>query len=219
MADLSEIQSAGTTKIIGSDITGLETYPVDATVNGLKVDGSSITQPISAASLPLPDGAATAANQATEISSLQVLDNAVGPVAPGTAGTGSFLIGGVYNTTPPALTNTQQVALQVDSQGRLITAPQTQAASSGLIVGTQDGTVNGTQYVFVNNRKEQILRAVDREMDIEYADFGTKNQRVTKITYTASSIGTGAGFIAEKRLTYTLVGTKYRRDSINWVLT
>jgi hypothetical protein len=33
------------------------------TSNGLKVDGSAVTQPVSAASLPLPTGAATAANQ------------------------------------------------------------------------------------------------------------------------------------------------------------
>src|SRR6185437_5262448 len=35
-----------------------------------KVDGSAVTQPVSASSLPLPTGAATAANQATEITSL-----------------------------------------------------------------------------------------------------------------------------------------------------
>jgi hypothetical protein len=39
----------------------------------LKVDGSAVTQPISAASLPLPSGAATAANQATANTSLASL--------------------------------------------------------------------------------------------------------------------------------------------------
>jgi hypothetical protein len=38
------------------------------------VDGSAVTQPISAVSLPLPTGAATAANQATEIASLAAID-------------------------------------------------------------------------------------------------------------------------------------------------
>lgn len=42
--------------------------------NALKVDGSAVTQPISAASLPLPTGAATSANQATEIASLASID-------------------------------------------------------------------------------------------------------------------------------------------------
>lgn len=43
------------------------------TANGLKVDGSAVTQPISAASLPLPTGASTSANQATIISSLSTI--------------------------------------------------------------------------------------------------------------------------------------------------
>lgn len=34
MADLSDIQAAGSTKIIGSDATGLENTPVSATANG-----------------------------------------------------------------------------------------------------------------------------------------------------------------------------------------
>lgn len=42
--------------------------------NALKVDGSAVTQPVSAASLPLPTGAATAANQSTEIASLSSID-------------------------------------------------------------------------------------------------------------------------------------------------
>jgi hypothetical protein len=41
-----------------------------ANTTAWKVDGSAVTQPVSASSLPLPTGAATAANQATEIASL-----------------------------------------------------------------------------------------------------------------------------------------------------
>lgn len=47
MADLTEIQAALPMKIIGTDATGLETNPVNATANGLKVDGSSVVQPVS----------------------------------------------------------------------------------------------------------------------------------------------------------------------------
>lgn len=39
----------------------------------LKVDGSGVTQPISASTLPLPTGASTSANQSTEISSLSTI--------------------------------------------------------------------------------------------------------------------------------------------------
>jgi hypothetical protein len=121
---------------------------VTTTANGIKVDGSAVTQPVSATSLPLPTGAATAANQATEISSLSSIDtkltttnsslssiitnttglaldntvkNTQGSVGAGTAASKSDLAGGVYNTLAPSLTNGQQAALQLDSSGRLIT--------------------------------------------------------------------------------------------------
>jgi len=45
--------------------------------NALQVDASATTQPISAAALPLPTGAATSGNQATEIASLANLDVAL----------------------------------------------------------------------------------------------------------------------------------------------
>lgn len=43
--------------------------------NAAKVDGSAVTQPISAASLPLPTGAATLAEQQTQTASLSVIDD------------------------------------------------------------------------------------------------------------------------------------------------
>jgi hypothetical protein len=45
-----------------------------AGMTAMKVDGSDVTQPVSAASLPLPSGAATAANQATANTSLASID-------------------------------------------------------------------------------------------------------------------------------------------------
>jgi len=47
-------------------------------------------------------------------------DQSDGPVSPGTAASFSQLIGGVYNTALPTLTNGQQSAIQVDSSGRLL---------------------------------------------------------------------------------------------------
>ena len=43
----------------------------------LEVDGSGVTQPVSAASLPLPSGAATSANQTTELAHLAAIEAAV----------------------------------------------------------------------------------------------------------------------------------------------
>lgn len=63
------------------------------------------------------------------------------------------------------------------------------------------------------NTKEKILKATDRVQSITYADFGNKNQRVTQIDYSASSVGIQ---VARKTFTYSLQGTRYRRDSISW---
>jgi len=115
-----------------------------------------------------------------------------------------------------------------------------------LNVGTENGEFSGTKHPFmvdadkklrtkdvdsisnllsikssletVNNIKTQILTAVDRSQAITYADFGTKNQRITRIDYTAPSVGSGSGFTARKTITYSLAGNTYRRDSITWSL-
>jgi hypothetical protein len=86
---------------------------------------------------------------------------------------------------------------------------------SVLNVGTIDGTPTGTQFGYVNNLRQQILTTHDRIQTITYADFGTKNQRVTQIDYTSNTF---SGITARKVIAYTLIGNKYRRDSINWVI-
>lgn len=70
--------------------------------------------------ISLPTGAATSANQSTEITSLQLIDNPVGTVAAGTAGTNSYLMGVIFNTTLPVATTGQQMAAQADLAGRLL---------------------------------------------------------------------------------------------------
>ena len=77
-------------------------------------------QPISAASLPLPTGAATAANQTAVL----------GPVAAGAAAGNSALIGCVYTSTLPTLTNGQQAAAQCDSNARLYAIGHAQISTS-----------------------------------------------------------------------------------------
>jgi len=84
--------------------------------------------------------------------------------------------------------------------------------------GTENGQPSGSEFTFVNNRRLQILAAKDRVQSISYADFGTKDQRVTQIDYVAPSIGSGVGYTARKVLNYSLVGNRYRRDSIAWNL-
>lgn len=121
----------------GTASTDVLTVQGIASMTALKVDGSAVTQPISAASLPLPTSAATDAS----------LTETHGTKAAGTAAAKSELIGGLYNTTLPTLTNGQQAAIQVDSSGRILTSVAAIAAGSTIIgkVGidqTTDGTTN-----------------------------------------------------------------------------
>lgn len=97
-----------------------------------------------------------------------------------------------------------------------VTVASNQPSLVSKISGTEDGTASGTERVFVNNLKNQILAAKDRAQSLTYADFGTKDQRITRIDYAAPSIGSGAGFTARKTISYTLIGNSYRRDTITW---
>jgi len=115
----------------------------------------------------------------------------------------------VINASPIDVNVTASVPLNVEVTN--LTEPL-------LTSGTENGQPSGTEFTFVNNRRQQILSAHDRNAQFTYADFGTKNQRITQIDYTSTTIGSGAGFTARMTLTYTLVGTRYRRDSIYWTL-
>lgn len=83
------------------------------------------------------------------------------------------------------------------------------------LVGSLDGSKTGAKFGYVNNVVQQILASHDRDQQIAYADFGTKNQRITNIDYTSPTF---SGVTARKNITYTLIGNKYRRDSITWVI-
>lgn len=92
MADLNEKDSALTVKITGADSSGTETNFIDATVNGVKVDGSAVTQPISAFSLPLPTGASTSVLQTTGNTSLSSIDTKLNSLASAPSSNASGLV-------------------------------------------------------------------------------------------------------------------------------
>lgn len=108
------------TSVTVTQVTGTNLHTV--------VDSGSIT----VTSSTLPTGAATSANQTTEIASLATIATNTsatqGTAAAGTAATKSDLVGGVFNTSLPTLTTGQQAALQMDSSARQIIAPLTNAS-------------------------------------------------------------------------------------------
>ena len=83
------------------------------------------------------------------------------------------------------------------------------------LVGSINGTKTGTKYGIVNNLRLQILDSHDRLAAFSYADFGTKNQRITQINYTS---GTFPGTTVQRQFSYSLVGTNYRRDNETWAI-
>ena len=111
--------------------------------------------------------------------------------------------------------NSGTIKVDDDQTQTAINNVLTQLQSGGIIIGTEDGTPTGTQFVFVNNAYQQILTSHDREMEITYADFGTKDQRITQVDYTSATF---PGITARKQFIYTLVSGKYRRDNINRLL-
>lgn len=167
------------------------------------------TQPISVASLPLPTGAATSANQTTEITSLQLIDNPVGSVGAGTAGTSSYLIGGVFNTTLPILTTGQQAAIQVDSSGRIIISPT--AISQGTSTSGQTGNlimgaVTTNPPLYTTAQTDSLSLTVDG--DLRTADIvNTSGQyRAQSVTTTAAE-ALGAATILANRKSVTITPT------------
>lgn len=162
---------------------------------------------------PLP------ANAATETSLLALLAELEQKTEPAQAQNIRALSSATDSVDVPALVTTNSLLTDIEAA---LSAPLnvnldafTASPDSVQLVGSIDGTPSGVKYGFVNNIRQQILAAQDRESDIEYADFGTKDQRVTKISYTSATF---PGITLEKQLTYTLVGNRYRRDSINWVV-
>lgn len=113
-----------------------------ANTTAWKVDGSAVTQPVSAASLPLPTGAATSAAQTTMGTNQTVVQ---APVAPATAtATKANLVGGQYNSTRPTFTDGQQGSMQLGSTGSLgVTLfPVNSGSGYGLTNNGADGTSN-----------------------------------------------------------------------------
>jgi len=106
MADISDVNSAQSIKIIGADATGVEQTPVQSTSSG-------------GLHFNLRDNAGT--EIATAANPLKVDGN----VASGATDTGNPVkIGGVFNTTLPTVTDGQRVDQQLSANGELLTKEQ-----------------------------------------------------------------------------------------------
>jgi hypothetical protein len=84
-----------------------------------------------------------------------------------------------------------------------------------ITAGTSNGNPAGPVFVNVNNIKNQILAAHDRDQIFTYADFGTKDQRIIQIDYVSATF---PSVTARKTLTYVVDSNRYRRTNITWTL-
>ena len=64
------------------------------------------------------------------------------------------------------------------------------------------------------SNKSIILAAADYERAFTWANFGTKNERVTQIAHTAPTTLPGVTML--ETFSYTLTSGAYRLDSITW---
>jgi hypothetical protein len=96
-------------------------------MTALKVDGSAVTQPVSAASLPLPSGAATSANQTTANTSLSSIDSKV--PANLTVSSTRLLVDGSGVTQPVSAASALPTKAPVNTNGSMSTS--TVVGSSG----------------------------------------------------------------------------------------
>lgn len=208
---------------LGRKINQDNPLPTTATLSGdvtINANGFDSTLPDSMLATGSEDGTKTGVKHAIRVDS--ELDLRVGisdGINKATVDvTGQLLVKDIDSQT--ALTSINSILssgiIKVDDDASqvVLSSILDKLSTGGIIIGTEDGTSTGVQKVFVNNRYLQILAAKDRDQDIAYADFGTKNQRITQIDYVAPSIGTGVGYIARKTFTYVLDGSRYKRTKI-----
>jgi hypothetical protein len=147
----------------------------------------------------LPTGAATAANQATEITSLQSIDNPVGSSTGGTAGTSSFMAGGIFNSTAPALTNGQQAGLQLNTSGQLIVQADptdgTKATYSATSAIAFASATTATDIFTITGSASKTIRVLRLGFSAQVTTAGVVNVLVVKRS-AANTGGTSASATA-----------------------
>jgi len=113
---------------------------------------------------------------------------------------------------PNAINDREYQKFDLNESGDVVVRT-TFSGTGFLIQGTDDGTTSGTKFTFVYNAKQQILASHDRFETYLYADFGTKNQRVTRIDYTSATF---SGTIVRRDFNYILDGNNYRLTTSVW---
>jgi hypothetical protein len=147
-----------------------------ASMTALKVDGSAVTQPVSGtvtanagtgtfniqsnASVNITQIAGSSVSTATTgVQKVGIVGNGGasvdGTIGAGTAPTNAIVTGSIYNTSAPAPTNGQAMALQADQAGNIRTFPG--IALTTLSAWNSGTSLNATQNIFTNSGAASAL--------------------------------------------------------------
>lgn len=150
------IQGAVTTA--APSYTTAQTSPISLTTAGaVRTDSSATTQPISAAALPLPSGASTAANQTTANSSLSSID---GKIPSGLTVTSTrLLVDGSGVTQPVSGSVTANAGTNLNTSALALSATQTNGNQKSQIVDGAGAVVGPVTTISSVNYMPVVLAA------------------------------------------------------------
>ena len=189
----SAVPTSGT--YVGMNVGGTLTG-ITGTANGLKVDGSAVTQPISASALPLPSGAATSAlqttiaNNQTNGTQVTTISGTVPlPTGASTAANQTTEIG--YLST--IATNTGATATDYTSTGT-ISALNGTVQITGQGVYTVTASITGT-FVATLIAEGQLADSTWVAVPMNVISSNLPYYNVTSVTAPTSLAITGGGFL------------------------
>lgn len=236
MADNINVTAGTGTIIATDDIAGIQHQRVKIVIGADGVSNGDVSatnpMPISAAGLPLPTGAAAEATLATIKTDTALMAQSIASADPGIAGVKSTLAGGKYNATPPTLTNGQQVGLQVDASGRLVTNQEVTlgsvvagalASRATLTAGTFNTVAptvtNGQQVALQVSASGRLLTESQGQNDIA-RNVTTYHMTLPVVTTATDTLQSLTGFKSGAAVAATLTpavvtaGRRYRITSI-----
>ena len=201
MADLTRLQADLPVNLAGvNQATGNSTFFVGVdSAGGLTVAGEGVAGTPAGGVVSVQGvtgGTAVPVSQST--SPWIISDNSLGSVTGGTAGTQSALAGGIYDSTPPTLTNGQQSALQLTSAGALVvsaTLPYNTnygtVGASTLRTASQIGNATGGADFAAGNSSAQTLRVVIASNQVAIPVTGTFWQTTQPVSGTVAATQSG----------------------------
>jgi predicted NUDIX family NTP pyrophosphohydrolase len=176
----------------GSDISRVATVSVDGAV---KVDGSAVTQPVSAASLPLPTGAATEAKQDTGNAALSAIQTATQLIDDGVGTPGSAAPGKGMAALGTDGTNARM--LKTDAAGELQVDVVSSALPTGAASETTLSAINTKTATLVSGRVPVDGSAVTQPVQ----ETGVSSATLSNVAGNASSVQLLASNSARRMVT------------------